>query len=136
MAKGMARAKEKELAESQPLVTMQGQEAGAEKGRRQQAEGSKQKGKHGGTRRGRARLPNLELDDLNCRFLIERLSKLELRFVAQLFGFLLSLLLLQIALAIAFDPGLLLLRGFFEFIIVQQAAPQCFKEGARADVIG
>jgi len=82
MAKGMARATEKVLAESQPLVTMQGQEVGAGKGRRQRAEGREQKGgrasaKGGTKRRGRAHLPNLELDDLNCRLLIERLSKLD-----------------------------------------------------------
>jgi hypothetical protein len=35
MARGMARAKEKDLAETQRLVTMQGQEAGAGKSRRQ-----------------------------------------------------------------------------------------------------
>jgi len=35
MAKGMAKATEKELAESQPLVTMQGLEAGAGNSRRQ-----------------------------------------------------------------------------------------------------
>jgi hypothetical protein len=35
MAKGMARATEKELAESQALVTMPGQEAGAGNSRRQ-----------------------------------------------------------------------------------------------------
>jgi hypothetical protein len=82
MGKEMAKAREKDLAETQRLVTMQGQEAGTGKSRRQQAEGRKQKGGRarakGGTRRqGRAHPPNLELDDLNCRFLIERLSKLD-----------------------------------------------------------
>jgi hypothetical protein len=36
-----------------------------------------------------------------------------------LFGFLLSLLLLKIAFAVAFDPRLLLLRCLFEFIVVE-----------------
>jgi hypothetical protein len=82
MGRGMAKAKEKGLPESQRLVMMQGQEAGAGKGRRQQAEGCKQKG--GGARakgetrqRGQAHLPHLELADLNCQSLIERPSKLD-----------------------------------------------------------
>jgi hypothetical protein len=35
MGRGMAKAREKGLAETQPLVTMQGQEAGTGKSRRQ-----------------------------------------------------------------------------------------------------
>jgi hypothetical protein len=84
MGRGMAKpkVKVKELAETQPPVRMQAQEAEAGKSRRRRAEGSKRKGKRatakGGTRRrGRAHLPNPELDDLNCRFLIEWLSKLD-----------------------------------------------------------
>jgi hypothetical protein len=81
-AMGMAKVKEKDLAEFQRPVRMQGQGAGAGKGTRQQAEGSKQKrerasAKGGTRRRGRAHLPNPELDDLNWRFLIERLSMLD-----------------------------------------------------------
>jgi hypothetical protein len=80
--RGKAKVKKKELVETQRLVRMRGQEAGAGKSRRQQAEGSKQKGKRasakrGTRRRGRAHLPDPELDDLICRFLIERLSKLD-----------------------------------------------------------
>jgi hypothetical protein len=82
MGRGRAKAREKELAESQRLVRMPGTEPAAAKGRRQQAGGRKQKGgraraKDGTRRQGRAHLPKLELDDLNCRFLIERLSKLD-----------------------------------------------------------
>jgi hypothetical protein len=80
--KGTAKVKgqEKESAECQRPVRMQGQ--GAVKDRKQKAEGRKQKGGRatakGGTRqRGQAHLPNLELDDSNSRAPIERLSKLD-----------------------------------------------------------
>ena len=80
--KGRAKIRVKDLAEPPRLVGMQGQETEAVKGRRQKAEGSKEKGKCASAkgrrrRRGQAHLPNFELDDWNCPFLIERLSKLD-----------------------------------------------------------
>ena len=80
--RGTVTAKVTESLESQRLVKMQGPEAGAITDRRQRAEGRKQKGgraraRREARRRGQAHLPHLELDDLNCQSLIERLSKLD-----------------------------------------------------------
>jgi hypothetical protein len=75
-------AKVTESLESQWLVKTQALDAGALIDRRQRTECRKQKGgraraRREARRRGQAHLPHLELDDLNCQSLIERLSKLD-----------------------------------------------------------